>query len=202
VLDAQYWDERYSSSERLFSGRPNGVLVAEATGLPPGRALDAGAGEGADAIWLAEQGWQVTAVDVSKVALDRAARAAEERGVAERIRWHRADLTQDPPPPAAFDLVSAQYLPLERAHGPAVPRGLIAAVAPGGTLLVVGHDPTRLPADLLRRFDPAGYYWPGDVAALLGDDWTVLADETRPRDPAPPGSPHTHDTVLLARRPR
>ncbi|WP_338037967.1 class I SAM-dependent methyltransferase [Nocardiopsis halophila] len=70
-MDAQSWDDRYSSEERLFSGNPNGVLVAEVEGLAPGRALDLGCGEGADAVWLAERGWHVAAVDISQVALDR-----------------------------------------------------------------------------------------------------------------------------------
>ncbi|MDF5753873.1 class I SAM-dependent methyltransferase [Spongiactinospora sp. TRM90649] len=196
-MDAQFWEDKYRAQEQLFSGDPNGVLVAEVTGLAPGQALDVGCGEGGDALWLAGRGWQVTAVDISPTALARAAAAATEP--AGRVSWARADLTATPPPAGSFDLVSVQYFPLPRRpdHGPL--RGLLSAVAPGGTLLVVGHDLADLPPDL--PFDPGDYYQPADIAALLGDDWTVLVNETRPRVvPAPPGTHHTHDTVLRALR--
>lgn len=87
TLDPQFWDEFYRSREQLFSGRPNGALVDEAAALAPGRALDLGCGEGADAHWLAERGWQVTAVDLAEVALQRAAAADHPA-----ITWQRADL--------------------------------------------------------------------------------------------------------------
>ncbi|MFI8849820.1 class I SAM-dependent methyltransferase [Streptomyces sp. 891-h] len=227
--DAQEWDERYRSHDRLFSGAPNAVLVAEAAGLPPGRALDVGCGEGADARWLASRGWQVTAVDISAVALERAAADAEAAGVAStgvastgteaaagtesvagadgagRVTWTQADLTTTPPPADAFDLVSAQYFPLLRQHpGHTALRGLLAAVAPGGTLLFVGHDLTDLrSSDHASEVDFDAYYQPGEIAGLLGGDWTVLVDETRPRAaPAPAGTHHTHDVVLRAQRVR
>lgn len=198
-MDAQYWDEKYGSRDQLFSGAPNGVLVAEVAGLPPGQALDVGCGEGADALWLARRGWQVTAVDISQTALERAAAAASD--VAERVAWTRADLTGTPPPAGAFDLVSAHYFPLPRQPGHPALRGLLDAVAPGGTLLFTGHDLADLPPRQELGVDPHDYYQPHEVALLLGHDWSVLVDETRPRTaPAPPGSHHTHDTVLRARR--
>ncbi|MDA0564235.1 class I SAM-dependent methyltransferase [Streptomonospora sp. S1-112] len=197
-MDEHAWDRMYASREQVFSGAPNWVLVAEAAGLPPGQALDMGCGEGADALWLARRGWLVTAVDVSRTALRRAAAAgAEEAG---RVAWTHADLASAPLPAGAFDLVSVQYFPLRRAE-PDELRTLVSAVAPGGTLLVVSHDLTELePRD---GFDPDDYYRPSEVAAVLDEGWTVLADETRPR-PAPPpeGTHHTRDTVLLARRAR
>lgn len=109
---AQEWDERYRSRDQLFSGNPNGVLVAEAAELPPGQALDVGCGEGGDALWLARRGWQVTAVDVSEVALGRAAAAGAD--VAGRVSWARADLAVTPPPADAYDLVTLQYFLLLR----------------------------------------------------------------------------------------
>ncbi|MDQ0379637.1 class I SAM-dependent methyltransferase [Amycolatopsis thermophila] len=183
-MDAEFWDAMYRSREQVFSGNPNGVLVAEVTGLSPGQALDVGCGEGADARWLAEHGWHVTAVDISRTALERAARL----DTTGRVAWSRADLSRTPLPAGAFDLVSAQYFPLPGS----TLRGLLAAVAPGGTLLVVSHD-LAAPA--------AGHHQPADVARLLGDEWKVLVDETRPRTtPPPPGTHHTHDTVLRAQR--
>jgi SAM-dependent methyltransferase len=199
-MDAQFWDDRYRSRGRLFSGNPNGVLVTEVAGLPPGRALDVGCGEGADACWLARRGWEVTATDISRVALQRA--AASSPDLASRVAWTHADLTVAPPEAGAFDLVSVQYFPLPRRPGHAALQGLLAAAAPGGTLLIASHDLADLPPDQ-HGIDPADYYQPGDIARLLDDTWTIVADETRPRTaPAPAGTRHTHDTVLRAQRPR
>jgi SAM-dependent methyltransferase len=198
-MDARFWDERYGSREQLFSGNPNGVLVTELAGLPPGQALDVGCGEGADALWLARRGWQVTGVDISAVALGRAAEAAGE--LAGRLAWARADVNVTAPPSGAFDLVSAHYFPLLRRSGHGSLRGLLDAVAPGGTLLFVGHDLADLPPRTEHDVDPGAFYQPAEVAGLLGEGWSVLIDETRPRTAPPPaGSHHTHDTVLRARR--
>ncbi|MBC9715094.1 class I SAM-dependent methyltransferase [Streptomyces sp. TRM66268-LWL] len=140
----EFWDGRYRQSERLFSGRPNAELVAETQDLSPGHALDLGCGEGGDAIWLARQGWRVTATDVSAVALERAARHAEQAGVADRIDFQRHDLAESFPAPAgerdSFDLVSAHFLQsLIALPRDEILRTAAATVAPGGTLLVVDH---------------------------------------------------------------
>ncbi|MFE6398213.1 class I SAM-dependent methyltransferase [Streptomyces alboflavus] len=195
----QHWDEMYRGREQVFSGDPNGVLVAETGGLPPGQALDVGCGEGADARWLARRGWQVTAVDISEVALRRAAAAAAD--IEGRVAWARADLTATPPPAGAFDLVTVQYFPLRREPGHAALRGILDAVAPGGTLLFATHSPADLARHQDADLDPADYYQPDDIARLLDPTWHVLTNETRPRAaPAPTGTHHTHDTVLRAQR--
>jgi SAM-dependent methyltransferase len=103
--DSVEWDTRYSRAGRVWSGRPNGSLVAEIAGLEPGRALDVGCGEGADAVWLARQGWQVTALDVSQVAIERGRRAAAAAGV--EIEWVHASLAEAGLEAGSFDLVSA-----------------------------------------------------------------------------------------------
>jgi SAM-dependent methyltransferase len=199
-MDAGFWDERYASRDQLFSGAPNGVLVTEIADLPPGRALDVGCGEGGDALWLARRGWQVTAIDISRVALRRAA-AATGPDLAGRLTWTWVDLTTAPAPRGPFDLVSVHYLPLARDADHTAVRGLVDAVAPGGTLLVAGHDLTELPPPAELGVDPADFYRPDEVADLLDDGWTILVNETRPRTaPAPPGTHHTRDTVLRARR--
>lgn len=197
-MDAEFWDERYREQEQLWSGRPNGVLVTEVAELAPGQALDVGCGEGADALWLAEKGWRVTAVDVSQVALERAAAQAAGNPA---VSWVRADLTASTAPSGGFDLVSVQYFPLPHQAGDAALRRLLAAVAPGGTVLVVGHDLSEMDAEHDHDFDPADYYQPHEIADLLGDEWSVLVNETRPRTaPAPPGTGHVQDTVLRAQR--
>lgn len=149
-MDAQSWDDRYRSREQLFSGDPNGVLVTEVTGLPPGRALDVGCGEGADALWLARHGWQVTATDISTTALQRAAAADTEGHVA----WTHADLTTAPPEAGAFDLVCAQYFPLRYQPNHTAPRGLCDAVAPGGYSCLSATTAPTSPLDRKRGSTP------------------------------------------------
>lgn len=141
VADArEFWDEFYGGHDQVWSGRVNAQIAEVAADLASGRALDLGCGEGADAIWLAEDGWQVVAVDVSATALERARAAAERRDVAARIRFERHDLSTNFPG-GRFDLVSAQFL-----HSPAkldreaVLRRASDAVAVGGRLLIVDHS--------------------------------------------------------------
>ncbi|CAM5273318.1 class I SAM-dependent methyltransferase [Streptomyces narbonensis] len=194
------WDNRYADRQQLWSGQPNGALVAETAGLTPGRVLDVGCGEGADAVWLARGGWDVTALEVSGVALERAAGHARDAGV--DVRWVHATLTEAGFAPASFDLVSAQYPALLRTPEAAAERALIAAVAPGGVLLLVHHAgmETREADD--SGFDPADYVWPSMVTALLTGDWVVEVDERRPRvvPDGGAGAHHTDDVVLRARR--
>jgi SAM-dependent methyltransferase len=193
------WDALYGGTERVWSGAPNGALTAEVSGLEPGRALDVGCGEGADAVWLAGRGWEVTALDVSRVALDRAAAAARAAGV--DVRWLLGGLVGLPLPAGAFDLVSAQYPALRRTPGQDAERALLAAVAPGGTLLVVHHADVDAEQAKAHGFDPADYVGLPQVAALLGEGWRIEVDETRPRSVSGgAGSHHTHDVVLRARR--
>ncbi len=193
------WDERYGSTERMWSGAPNGALLTEVTGLEPGRALDVGCGEGADAVWLAGRGWEVTALDVSQVALDRAAAAARAAGV--HVRWLLGGLVDAALPTRAFDLVSVQYPALPRTPDQGAERALLAAVAPGGILLVVHHADVDVEQAKAHGFDPADYVGQGDIAAVLDDGWRVEVDERRPRViTGGAGSHHTHDVVLRARR--
>ena len=194
------WDNRYAEQDRLWSGNPNGALVAEVAGLTPGRVLDVGCGEGADAIWLARNGWDVTAIDVSTVALERAALHAQEAGVT--VQWMHADLAEARLPAATFDLVSAQYPALLRTPDSAAERALLEAAAPSGLLLLVHHADmeTHEPHD--GGFDPKDYVWPQMVADRLDDDWELEVFERRPRliPESGAGARHRDDVVLRARR--
>jgi SAM-dependent methyltransferase len=194
------WDRRYAEQDRLWSGRPNGALVAEVADFTPGRVLDVGCGEGADAIWLAGRGWDVTALEVSRVALDRAVQHARDAGVS--VHWVHAGLAEAGLPPQSFDLVSAQYPALQRTPDAAAERAMLAAVAPGGVLLLVHHAGMENQPVHDGSFDPADYVWPSMVAALLDDDWQVELDEQRPRvvPESGAGAHHVDDVVLRARR--
>lgn len=136
---AEFWEARYRDGSRLWSGRPNRLLVREASDLAPGSALDLGCGEGADAVWLASRGWRVTGVDISRTALERAAGHAVEAGVGERAVWERHVLGETFPE-GSFDLVNAQFLQSPVEFDQRTVLGQAArAVAPGGTLLIVMH---------------------------------------------------------------
>jgi SAM-dependent methyltransferase len=196
---AAIWEARYASAEQVWSGRPNTALVAEIAGLTPGRALDVGCGEGADAVWLAGRGWDVTALDVSQVALERATRHARDAEV--EVRWVRSALVGAPIAAGTFDLVATMYPALQRTPTNEAENVLMAAVAPGGVLLVVHHADVDSEQAKAHGFDPADYVSPVDVAARLGPDWQVEFDERRPRATTTgAGAHHTHDVVLRARR--
>ncbi len=205
LFSQAFWDQRYQASGALWSGHPNPQLLAEAADLPAGRALDAGCGEGADAIWLAERGWLVTAADISTVALDRGAAHARELSseLAERITWQQADLLSWSPPSQSYDLVSAQFMQL-----PAEPRAAFfgrigTGVSTGGRLLVVGHSPADLSTTAARPPLPELFFTAAELAAGLDPSlWTILVSEARPRLVRDPdGQPVTvHDEVIVAKR--
>lgn len=205
IFGEAFWDERYRSQGELWSGEPNPHLVSQASELSGGAALDVGSGEGADAIWLAERGWQVTALDVSTVALRRgAARAAEAGGdVARRIDWLHEDVLTWIPDPSSYDLVSAQFMHLPTGPREEVFARLATAVAPGGTLLIVGHHPSDLQTTVPRPSRPELFFTASEVAASLDSHaWEIVVAAALERSTTDPGG-HTvtiHDAVLRARR--
>jgi SAM-dependent methyltransferase len=197
----QEWDGRYAAPEgHLWTGIVNDVVLAEVPGLAPGHALDVGCGEGADAVWLAREGWTVTGLDVSEVALGRARAAAAEAGV--DVTWLLADLADDPTGGTTFDLVSAQYPVLRQSEGDVEVRALLGAVAPGGTLLLAFHAGVDEEHARAHGFDPADFLWPPDLVARLDPGtWAIEVDATRPRvRDRGPDSPHVDDHVIRARR--
>jgi SAM-dependent methyltransferase len=203
-FDESFWDERYRQHGSVWSPNPNPHLLAEAAGLRPGSVLDVGSGEGADSLWLARQGWRVTAVDISSVALARAAeRAAQDAEAAARITWVHHDLTSSPPPSGTFDLVSAQFMHLPLAERTELYHRLAASVAPGGTLLVVGHHPSDLEVGIRRPSEPGLLFTPEEIAAGLDpDEWEIDVCEARRRsvEDADGNSVAVTDSVLRAHR--
>jgi SAM-dependent methyltransferase len=201
----EFWDARYRTKESLWSGKPNAHLVAQAGDLVPGTALDAGAGEGADAIWLAGRGWRVTAVDISAVALERAGGHAAQAGeeVAGRITWRRENLLEWQPPERGYDLVAAHYLHLPSAGRQSLFRRLAAAVADGGTLLIVAHHPSDLQTTVPRPQEPDLFFTGDDIAAQLdGQGWEIVTNVAAPRQVTDHDGRRVtiHDTVFRARR--
>ena len=200
-FDRASWERRWAQALRDHPGQvanrlPNTHLVAETGGLPPGRALDVGCGHGADAIWLAASGWQVTAVDFSVTALEHGRSTARLAGadVAERITWVEGDLASWTSPPRHFDLISCLYVHVAGSVGEMVTR-LASGVAPGGTLFMVGHlpvdpatgEPTPAAGQVQVTVDEA-------VEVLDVRDWQIALAEERRRAEAGGGA----DAVVRA----
>ncbi|MFO8076792.1 MAG: class I SAM-dependent methyltransferase [Egibacteraceae bacterium] len=200
ALSPEDWDTRYAGRELVWSARPNAFVVAEVERLAPtpGRALDLGAGEGRNAVWLAERGWAVTATDFSPVGLDKARALAEARGV--ELTLVEADATQPAPGPAPFDLVVVAYLQLPAAALEAALGHAAAAVAPGGTLIAVGHDADNLARGHGGPPDPAVLWSAEQVAAAL-DGLTVERAGQVTREVATDDGPRQAiDTLVTAHR--
>lgn len=197
------WDARYSESERIWSGNPNPRLVEHVSGMPPGDALDVGAGEGADAVWLATQGWHVTALDVSPVALARTAAHAADAGVGDRVTTLQHDLLSGSTVPGTYDLVSAQFWHPPTDRFDELFRALGAAVRPGGFLLVVGHHPADLATGLRSGHGHPELLFTPDrvVAALDASAWEIRYADAPTREVAGEDGPViVTDSVVLARR--
>jgi SAM-dependent methyltransferase len=199
----RFWDDVYAARPAPADPRPNVRLTETVTGLPPGDVLDLGCGAGGDALWLARQGWHVTAVDVSSVAVERLTQLAAAHGLSERITARRHDLRESFPD-GTFDLVCAHYLhtplDLDRAS---VLRTAAHALRPGGRLLVVDHGST---APWSWNQDPdLRHPAPQEVAADIALDpaaWTVeRADASRRVASGPDGrTAEVTDHILIVRR--
>lgn len=194
------WEERYAGEEKIWSGNPNPQLVTEVSALTPGTALDVGCGEGGDVIWLAQQGWHVTGADFSANGLARAARHAEEAGVAEATDWWQVDARTFEPGGRTFDLVTTHFLHPPDGGMVEVTRRLTEAVAPGGHLLVVGHAPSEVFTQLAGAQHRAMFV-ATDLLPALPADFEVLVVEQRPRSMVRDGvAVDVHDSTLLAHR--
>lgn len=197
-MDARDWDARYETRELVWGAGPNRFVAEECAGLAPGRAVDLACGEGRNAIWLAEAGWDAVGLDWSPVGVDKARALAAERG-ATNVRFDVADLTADPLPAGSFDLVVIAYLQIPEAQRAIVFRNAAAAVAPGGTFLLVGHDGHNLHDGVGGPQDAAVLYEPEEVVNHLVGFEIERADHV---DRAVDGADRPAiDLLVRARRP-
>ena len=198
-MEQDQWDERYAATELVWTAEPNRFVVEELAGETPGRALDLGAGEGRNAIWLAEQGWQVTAVDFSQLGLAKAAKLAAARGVA--VSWEHADLRRYHPARGGYDLVLLAYIHLPPGEFAGLLATAASALAPGGTLLVVGHDVANLSEGYGGPQDPTILHRADDIVAALPGLAIRRSGQARRLVRTADGDRVAIDTVVRARRP-
>ncbi|MGY0005545.1 class I SAM-dependent methyltransferase [Micromonospora sp. I033] len=200
-MDSSAWDARYANTPGLvWSADPNRFVVESVTGLTPGAALDLAAGEGRNAVWLAEQGWRVTAVDFSPVAVARGRELAAGRGVP--VEWRVADVTAYRPVPGSYDLVLISYLHLPADDLAGVLAAARQALRPGGSVVVVGHDLANLGGGTGGPQDPAVLLTPEAVVdGLAGLHIRRAETARRPVPTTDGGTVDALDTVVVATRP-
>jgi SAM-dependent methyltransferase len=193
------WNRRWAGEERVHaSTAPTRFVVAEVADLPPGAALDLACGAGRNAVWLAEQGWRVTAVDFSGVALRMARSLEAERRVA--VEWVEADVLPWTPPPRAYDLVCVLYLQLPAGERRTALARAATAVRPGGTLLVLGHDLLNLTDGWGGPTQADVLFTPDDVVAEIGDLRIEKAERVRRAVDDPGASREAIDALVRATR--
>lgn len=197
-MQRREWNRRHGEDGLLFGAEPNRFLVAEVGKLPPGRALDLACGSGRNAVWLAARGWTVTGVDFSDVALAQARALAAERGV--EVEWVEGDLLEWQPADGAFDLVAVLYLQVPADERRGILARAAAAVAPGGTLLVVGHDLENLNCGHGGPKDPRVLFTPAQVAAELPGLEIEKADRVLRPVETQDGEAQAIDALIRARR--
>ncbi len=195
----EHWNRRYASADPHSTRVPSRFLVAEVNGMAPGRALDLACGAGRNAVWLAEQGWRVTAVDFSDVGLTMARDLARARGV--EVQWIQADVVAWAPAPRAYDLVCVLYLQLPAPDRRVVLRHAVDAVSPGGALLVIGHDLLNLTEGWGGPSQADVLFTPDDIVAEI-EGLQVEKAERVPRPVEDGGVVHEAiDALVRARRP-
>ena len=198
-MDAAAWDERYSQSELVWGAPPNAVVVEQVTALPRGRALDLACGEGRNAHWLATRGWEVTGLDYSAVALDKARRVAAEapRSVRGRLDYRVADVTESDLG-GEYDLVLMIYLHLAPEERLRVVNRAISALKPDGILMILGHDAVNLSQGVGGPQDVEILYTPDDLVTAFDGRLDVDVAERRFRET---DAGTAIDALVVAHRP-
>jgi SAM-dependent methyltransferase len=198
-VNREHWDERYGTEELIWKAEPNRFLVEELDALPPGRALDVACGEGRNAVWLASKGWRVTGADFSRAGLAKAQRLATDRGV--EVTWVEADVVEWRPPTASFDLVVVMYLHLPAEQRRRALAHAAAALAPGGVLLVVGHDTSNLLQGTGGPQDPAVLFGPEEIVEDLSGLQIERAEQVKRTVVTDAGEATAIDALVRAVRP-
>ncbi|WP_017596652.1 class I SAM-dependent methyltransferase [Nocardiopsis potens] len=206
-MDSDAWDERYRAAELVWGAAPNRFVVEQTEDLAPGRALDVAAGEGRNAVWLAEQGWRVRATDFSPVAVERGRRLAAERGA--EVEWDVADARTDAPEAGGYDLVLLAYLHLPAEERRRALAGAVRALAPGGRLVSIGHDRSNIEHGTGGPQEPSILHDAEEIAADLtaaARDQGIALDIGRAGRVLRPvrtedGEAEAIDTLVVAERP-
>jgi SAM-dependent methyltransferase len=201
-MDSAEWDARYAGQDLVWGGEPNRFVAAELAPMPPGRALDVACGEGRNAIWLATRGWRTVGIDFSPAAIDRAHRLAGDAGAEPRTEFVVGDVVSDPLPPGPFDAVIVAYLHLPASDRGRALRAAARVLAPGGTLLVVGHDTSNLTEGVGGPQDATVLYAPEDILADLSGLGVAVERAERVRRPVetPDGTREAIDALVRVRR--
>jgi SAM-dependent methyltransferase len=198
-MAVERWDERYADREYVWDVAPDQFVERHLAGLTPGRAIDLAAGEGRNAVWLGCQGWQVIAVDFSRVGLDKARRLASEHGVAAAVELVEADaLTYEPPGPV--ELVVIAYLQIPSAQQRIVLENAAAWLRPGGTLFIVAHDRSNVRSGHGGPSDPDVCYDVATTVESLSGLGIVSAEVVRREVETDDGPRTALDTLVMARR--
>ena len=198
-MNREHWDERYGTEELIWNAEPNRFLVEELDAFAAGRALDVACGEGRNAVWLASKGWRVTGVDFSPAGLAKAKRLATDRGVG--VTWVEADVVEWQPPTASFDLVVVMYLHLPAEQRRQALAHAAAALAPGGVLLVVGHDTSNLLKGTGGPQDPAVLFAPEEIVEDLSGLRIERAEQVKRTVVTDAGETTAIDALVRAVRP-
>ncbi len=198
-MDREYWDERYRTEELIWKAAPNRFLVEELDALVPGRALDVACGEGRNAVWLASKGWRVTGADFSRAGLAKAQRLATDRGV--EVTWVEADVVEWRPATASFDLVVVMYLHLPAEQRRRALAHAAAALAPGGVLLVVGHDTSNLVKGTGGPQDPEVLFTPEEIVEDISGLQIERAEQVKRTVVTDAGEATAIDALVRAVRP-
>ena len=198
-MNREDWNERYRTEELIWKADPNRFLVEDLDALVPGRALDLACGEGRNAVWLASKGWHVTGVDFSRAGLAKARRLATDRGV--EVTWVEADVVEWQPSPASFDVVVVMYLHLPSEQRRQTLSRAAAALAPGGTLLVVGHDASNLLHGTGGPQDPAVLFGPEEIVEELSGLQIERAERVTGTVVTDAGEATAFDALVRAVRP-
>ncbi len=198
-MDREAWNNRYQGREFVWKAAPNQFLVAEVGSLARGRALDLGCGEGRNAVWLAEEGWDVTAVDFSDAGISKGRELASQRGVS--VTWLVEDLNRFEPARLSFDLVVDFYVHLPPDQRKNLLKRAAGAAAPGGTVLVVGHDRSNLEDGYGGPQDPDLLFAREEIAGGLIGLEVVKSTLVKRSVETDEGLSEAIDTLVMAQRP-